>query len=102
MLSATDVRPLLETATGGDVTSPRQFVPLLNYPNYWKDFPNICPQASLNSSPISSYPCLLLLHLSPNQGHPKHAGKESGGDIKQGHTWLYVPAGSEEVILCSG
>lgn len=54
---------------------------LLNYPSYWKDFPNICPQASLNSSPISSHLCLLLLHLRPSQGHPKHAGQESGRAI---------------------
>lgn len=49
--------------------------------NYWKDVPNICPQASLKSSPTSSHLCLLLLHLSPSQGHPKHAGRELGRAI---------------------
>lgn len=82
VLSATDVHPGLNTAAGRDVASPRQSVLLLNYPEYWKYFPNICPKASLNASPISSFPCPLLLHLQPKSGPPQTCRKGIGRQHK--------------------
>lgn len=62
----------LERARGRDASSPRQSVPSLNYPDCWKDFPNICPRAALNPSLISSCPRLPLLqpqhHALPGPG----------------------------------
>lgn len=82
MFSATDVHPGCKTAAGRDVASPRQSVLLLNPPDYWKDFPNTCHKASPNASPISSFPCLLLLHLQPKSGPPQTGRKGTGGQHK--------------------